>query len=280
MEEFSKRYGFQLDKSFQVQSMDDDLRNGLWNALHIYFWSKTKRSNFGRQPTDQLNEIINYLWINILKSPLSDISWEWNRIESRIMAYFNSIEWYQVYNFIEFMAPLANKIQEGNTQKFIEFCNNILETEKSAYRFVNNYIVPITNEIEIKQIDEAVQSPHEVVRIQFHSALEKLSIKPKPDVRNCIKESISAVESAARKALDVKNGTLGDLIPKLRDKFHIHSALAGSLDKLYGWTSDIARHGMKDEDILMIDEARLSLVICSAFANYLLQLQERIDQQS
>ena len=75
--------------------------------------------------------------------------------------------------------------------------------------------------------------------------------------------------------LGVKSGTLGELIPKLKDKFSIHSALASSLHKLYGWTCEVARHGMKDSDNLTTDDARLGLVTCSAFANYLLRLADR-----
>ena len=38
MELFSHKYGYKPVKSImQVQSMDDDLRNSLWNAIHIFY---------------------------------------------------------------------------------------------------------------------------------------------------------------------------------------------------------------------------------------------------
>ena len=37
---FSQREGFEPIKNvIQVDSIDEDLRNSLWNALHIWYWS-------------------------------------------------------------------------------------------------------------------------------------------------------------------------------------------------------------------------------------------------
>lgn len=39
MESFSQRQGIKLMKSIvQIDSMDDDLRNSLWNALTLCYW--------------------------------------------------------------------------------------------------------------------------------------------------------------------------------------------------------------------------------------------------
>jgi hypothetical protein len=38
--QFSERMGFKPVKDIiQINSMDDDLRNGLWNVLTIYYWN-------------------------------------------------------------------------------------------------------------------------------------------------------------------------------------------------------------------------------------------------
>jgi hypothetical protein len=50
MKLFSQRKGLKPVKSvMQVDSMDDDLRNGLWNALTVYYWSKVESDSYGRK---------------------------------------------------------------------------------------------------------------------------------------------------------------------------------------------------------------------------------------
>jgi len=65
-------------------------------------------------------------------------------------------------------------------------CNAILESEFSGYRFVGGKIVPITNEIEINEIESAINqtqsyTPYQGANIHLRSALEKLSDKKSPD---------------------------------------------------------------------------------------------------
>jgi hypothetical protein len=255
--------------------MDDDLRTSLWNALHTFFWSHAVNRGFGGSANNNLKGVMEDAWLHFFKWSLADLHWRWDPIEERIAKRYDSAEWYWVYDFIEFMAPKADRTNYDGTKNYTKFCNQVLEAERSGYRFVGNLIVPVTSETEVRQIEDLLQTPYEIVRVQIQSALQKLSMKPKPDVRNCIKEAICAVESAARIILGVESGTLPELIPKLKSRFDVHEALAGSLKQFYGWTSDTARHGMREGDNLTVDDARLALVTCSAFANYLLRLGER-----
>jgi len=43
MELFPQKQGIKLAKSvMQVDSMDDELRNGLWNCLRVSYWDKVR----------------------------------------------------------------------------------------------------------------------------------------------------------------------------------------------------------------------------------------------
>lgn len=279
MSNFSRRYGHQPEKLIQINSMDNDLRTSLWNALHIYFWSYTSEGGLGGLVAgDSLKQVAASAWVYFFKWSLSDMPWDWPSTQNRISAAFSQAKWHKVYDFMEFMAPHGDRMQLHGTSKFTEFCNGVLETERSAYRFVGRRITPITDKVEIKEIEDALQSPYNAVRDQIHNAVKSLSEKPTPDCRTCIKESIGAVETAARLASNTEKGTLGGLLPILEKKLGLHPALVGGYKKLYGYTSDAKegiRHAAMEKNNLSSDDAQYWLVSCCAFANYLLRLAER-----
>ena len=118
------------------------------------------------------------------------------------------------------------------SRQFIYDCNSTLEKEKSAYRFVNKLITPITSDIEIQSIEKSIENADQYIGVRTHleTALRHLSDRIHPDYRNSIKESISAVDSLAKiitgdqkatlgKALKVANANM-DNNPKVFDVLH------------------------------------------------------------
>jgi hypothetical protein len=83
------------------------------------------------------------------------------------------------------------------SDEFKRLINEILEKESLAYRIIGKKIAPITSEVEIKEIESALEnsnkSPLKPINLHLQSALEKFSDKTNPDYRNSINESINAV---------------------------------------------------------------------------------------
>lgn len=94
----------------------------------------------------------------------------------------------------------------------------------------------------------------------------------KPDYRNSIKESISAVESLAQIISGDKKAELGKALKIIKDKIGLHTALEQGFSKLYGYTSDSdgIRHSLSEESTLDLEDAIYMLTSCSAFINYLI----------
>ncbi|HHW57999.1 MAG TPA: hypothetical protein GXX15_10125 [Clostridia bacterium] len=94
-----------------------------------------------------------------------------------------------------------------------------------------------------------------------------LTDRKKPDYRNSIKESISAVESLVKLISSDKKGDLNRAIRKLEEKIYIHPALKEAFIKLYGYTSDEGgiRHAMLESNNISFEDAKYMLVSCSAF---------------
>jgi hypothetical protein len=174
-----------------------------------------------------------------------------------------------VYDFIECVANIF-PVEETNEQ-FKKTCNQVLEQEISAYRFVGNQIVQITSKKEIAELEEALETPLKPVRTHIENSLKLLSDRKSPDYRNSVKKSISAVEAICRLITKNKKATLGQALKEVETKVGLHGALEKAFSNLYGYTSsaDGIRHSLMDEPTLSFEDAKFMLVSCSAFINYL-----------
>ena len=143
-----------------------------------------------------------------------------------------------------------------------------------AYRFVDKEIVELTNEQEIKGIEECLLTSANNVRMHLSNALELLSERPIGKYGNSIKESISAVEVVCRNLTE--ESTLGRALDCLAKRgVVIPQTLKSAFNKLYDYTNDKntgIRHALMDETgecAPTYAEALFMLVSCSAFINYL-----------
>lgn len=282
---FSERMGFTPVKELiQVDSMDDDLRIGLWNTFNsIIINSYTSRfpspyintSN----PTDFFQKFIVNQWCDYFKYPLTELSGSIDHWFGEIHEYFFNTEWYNVYNFIEFL--VQNVELEYIADEFKAECNKILERELSAYRFVDNTLVRINSQQEMDAIENAIsfKSSKTFVDRHIEQALRLMASRENPDYINSIKESISAVESICKVIADDEKGTLGKALSKLEEKgIIIHDTLKDGFKRIYWYTSDSdgIRHAHKDIPNVSFEDAQFMLVTCSAFCNYLIEKANKV----
>ena len=225
---FSERYGYKPVKEvFQIESMDKDLRNGIWSVLHVFIWSTEQSrsagygyNEFSSKSNPELFPLCQTLWLSYFKQPIDELGSDWGEVLPKLRNYFFACKWYEVYDFLDFVA--TNYRQHQFQEQFCKACNGLFEREMSAYRFVNGRIARLTDNHEIAAIEQALESKVGPVRTHIQRALELLSDKSSPDYRNSIKESISAVESLVAQVSGVDNGTLGQLIKKLEQEIDLH----------------------------------------------------------
>lgn len=157
-----------------------------------------------------------------------------------------------------------------------EALNNLFEQEYVGYRFVGDSIVPIVDDCELQTINKSLSCQFDGCKSHISKAVSFLSDRTKPDYKNCIKESISAVESICGVIVKDSNAVLSSALKQLeKDGVVIHSALKQGFEKLYGYTSDQGgiRHaeGMFESNVTF-EEAKYMLVSCCAFVNYLIAI--------
>lgn len=167
-----------------------------------------------------------------------------------------------------------NIISPNHKSLFYKKINDVFEQEYVGYRFVDGRIIPITDKQEIGEIEEACRNRYEGCRSHLKKAVVFLADRDNKDYKNCIKESICAVESICQVITKNDKATLGQALKSLKDSgLKIHPALESAFSKLYGYTSDEGgiRHceGMFESDV-SFEEAKFMLVSCSAFVNYLI----------
>lgn len=274
---FSEAHGMgSCNTQMQIDDLDDRTRNILFNiisdSLSAQFDRYHNNSDSVYKKEDDLCRCIITLALAEKTDPdkhygVSDII----KITERILdgAVFN-----EVFDFLELLAKFRyNEYEDRKRKDFYELIDLVFEREYVGYRFIDGRIVPITDENEIKSIEDACNNKFDGVRVQIKKAVGFIADREHKDYKNCIKESILAVESICSIIVGNEKATLGQAIKRLEDNgLVIHSALKSAFSNLYGYTSDEGgiRHseGMFESDVTF-EEAKFMLVSCSAFVNYL-----------
>jgi hypothetical protein len=252
--------------------MDDDLRTGLWNALCALYFDNVQCVFLLDAPP--MRSLCRRLWLDYFKRPLDTIPEKWHMAFAFLRDEFWKSQWNEVYDFIEFVASNYPERYEDINPKFRNYCNQIMEREVSAYRFVGAEITQMTSEEEIAEVEQALGAgdPMRPAALHVKRALELLSDRKSPDYRNSVKESISAVEAACKVLTRSEKGSLDAALRQLKQQVGLHPALEQAFGKMYGYTSDAQgiRHALMEEPNLGFADAKFMLVACSAFVNYLL----------
>jgi hypothetical protein len=277
---FSDRYGIvDYNKIQQIDEFDNETRIRLANRILMLFegcFSDSFSRLFGHNSTK--DEVVGRLCKNILTDLFCErinsyqylLSWRelfTNKIEPVILcATYN-----EVLDTIQYCFRWLYK--ETHVDGFFRVMNETFEKEYIGYRFLEGYIVRITDEIELKEIADACNTVYDGARSHMKKAVRYLADRETKDYKNCIKESISAVESVCKVITGKDKAVLGDALVILEKNRALHPALKGGFNRLYDYTSGEGgiRHSEKlFESDVSFNEAKYFLVSCSAFVNYLI----------
>jgi hypothetical protein len=274
MERFSDRIGVTATPTvLQVESMDEPLGNSIWNLIHGFFDGRWE-------------SVAKLVAVHFRKFQVDELPSRPRECREWLKEYFVELEWYDVYNLLEFLVVnhhLITKQTEPSSsfykrehEHMLQTINRILARERSGFRFVSGILSPISNPAEVAAIESAIahaareglNGAHQHLR----SALQLLGKKPHPDYRNATKEAISAVESVVKQMSGVASAGLDGALDALGKKVEIHGALKAGFRALYGYSSDESgiRHAILDQPNVGFDEAKFMVVSCSAFIFFLI----------
>jgi hypothetical protein len=274
---FSQRIGKKdIRQALQTDSIDQILENRLWNNILNDFIEQIDNLSSSYDSSARA-KTFQYIWENFFEFKADEIpSYGGNGgvytpgVTEFIKKWFLKAEWFEVYDLIEFLSKLGDSFGLEFTTKV----NLTLKREMAGYTIIQNKIVQITSEQEVLAIEEALNNTSKYKSVETHliQALELLSNRESPDYRNSIKESISSVEAYCIILTGDTKATLGKALTQIEKTHKIHNALKSSFSSLYGYTSDSGgiRHSLLEDDIkVTLEDAKLILISCSAFINYL-----------
>lgn len=280
---FSDRNGLiPINKIQQTNEFDDDTRRRLNNRLFSLL------EDFFEHPTSYFyntnNEAIRNLGHYFSKRLLDDVFCKdtrlgkdeffvWRVVYGNISQVILLAEYNEVLDVVQYCCQWIEGIIQDNKGFFYTSINAFFEREYVGYRFLKGYIVQLTDETELSEIEEACDNPYDGARSHIKKAVQFLADRETKDYKNCIKEAISAVESICQIITGNSKATLGDALKVIGKNNALHPALKEGFSKLYGYTSDQGgiRHaeGLFESNVTF-DEAKYFLVSCSAFVNYLI----------
>jgi len=271
---FSDRNNISIEnREMQYNSLDNRTRAMLINMTSIIL----NEIDFEKKQMFYKSLIIQvYAWEMDLSRSIDD-----DKVKQIIFQTIRENPYDEVFSLLEFIVQEMQKTYPWKKGEYEEDYNSMLKKEYVGYRFVNEIIVPITDENEIETINQATKSPYSIVNIHISKAIALLSDRENPDYENSIKESISAVEAICEILTGVKGkeATLGNMLKKIEESgVIIHGALKSAFNILYGYTSDangIRHAGDIGGPSSTFEEAKFMLVSCSAFMNYLIGISAK-----
>jgi hypothetical protein len=292
MPSFSERYGYsEKHDTSQIECMDDDLRTSIYNVIYDEF----HEHNTVAIAEDLSRQIWSKCWHKALDE-FPDY-YDDHGFVNALKLWFQECPWNQAYDLVEFIAnkyKITDDSQQSYPGVFLDepphaafahpyledFRNEIneaLQRERAGYRLVETLVSPITNTAELDSINQVLQASDTfgTARKHLYKALELFSIRGNPDYENTVKESISAIEAAARTVSGNEKATLGAALKSIQKSKKVHPALIEGWQKLYGFTSDAGgiRHAEHPDDFHVDGAlAKYMLVSCSGFVNYLIEI--------
>jgi hypothetical protein len=156
--------------------------------------------------------------------------------------------WYEFYDLVEAMV----RVLEDNASLqalFVNRFNQILLRHYVGYELRDGKI----ERVGAREAEVAIGEARGILRDaelqpadeQFQKAIGFFNQRPQPDVENCVKDAVGAVEALARILLGKPSIQLNDAMKEIGDEKGIHKTLQQMVDKLYAYRGDApgAAHG-------------------------------------
>lgn len=279
---FSERYGYTKASDVIIRErITPEIQNAIcscYDKLSDFFYEVTDYYN---DANEEYRKLEKYLWVYFLNERAANFSdGRTYHVVATVFIEDKSNAWYKKLDIIEKTIEYLRHFDATNhnihkvASNFIKLLNSAFERLNFAYRIINDAIVEITSEQEIKTIEIAIDNSARNVKMHLNRALELYAQRPNGDYRNSIKESISAVEAFCREKTG--ENTLGKALNKLeKNGIVFPDVLKTAFEKLYAYTNQPdagIRHALMDDTGVYTpkaEEAIFMLVSCSAFINYL-----------
>ena len=231
-----------------AERMPNNAETALYNTLFIY--KEKNEEVFAKLDKLAWTDFFNY---RIDEYEQQKAKLGYYLLDDGLFGMGNCIFKFAVIDFLLQEIEKLRKTEEKDIPSFAQELNKEFERINYGYRIIGKHVTPITDSEEKKEIEKAINGVSDNVKEHLNRAIQYLSDKIKPDYRNSVKESISAVEAFCYKY--TKKTVLSD---SLKDY-----SSAKNTGSRHGWAVE------EDKYVPTYYEARFMFVSCTAFINYL-----------
>ena len=254
-ERFSERYG--LGTEAVEISVRYDAPQGVRTAI------LRLAEDFGMLPT----AIRRYMRSIILsgfdeRGAWTDYPNVWDDINDEIQ----ECAWPKVYDIAEVLyrrlKPEQRSAFQSRLNRFMAEEGIGLEMKEGEIEFRGDASFEVA--MKVAQI-EAEQTGRSDTAKEIREAIRDLSERPEPDLTGAVQHSIGALEAVAREVSGKSKPTLGPLIRRLG----LPRPLDASVEKLWGFSNERARHIREGGTISDPNEAELVATVACAVATYI-----------
>ena len=283
---FSHRQGLIIEPSIITkESINQDVINAIGSCYDVLCKRLNQYySDNYMHPWENFfyhKDIERELWIHFVNRRLAKFeeNGRYHLVFEELLTQSN-LPWNRILDLVEYVCKWisvnvsTHLYIDDFLKEFESSINQEFDRLDYGYRIVNHCVVDITSDVETEAINEAISISKDNVRKHLQSAISHYSTRPNPDVRNSIKESISAVEVVCRELTG--DDTLGKALKHLEENgVVIHKMLKDQFTKFYVYSNDSdsgIRHALMDDEGTYVpskDEAYYMIVSCCAFVNYL-----------
>jgi hypothetical protein len=279
---FSRRFGFGGGAKPQIyEDAPKGLRIGIWNLIEDYVEDKCLPPSLPSFETlynnltahFRLRRIDGPGYAGLIKRLVLD-SFEWNEIFDVIEFLFTEVFYLDWDDSERSLLPVPAKVGDARYQYTIAI-NKVLSSENIGWKLKKGRLERIGSEIlEGETIEKArkllMNTDFEGPNVQFNKALGFFNKRPRPDLENCVKESVCALEGLVRIILKDKNITLGDATSLMVGRKIIRKPFDKIFHALYGFVSSEPglRHGAHALSTIDIAETEFVLynsAVCMVF---------------
>jgi hypothetical protein len=254
--------------------LDQRIRSGLWNAFYRTTAKLISEAGYGGYELDEpalswfLSEHIDcrYRFADEFQYQFDSDGEFYERWKSL----FSKGSYIDIFGTLTFLLR-SDYCPEG----FPENVAYAIDRPFSPYRLIiqSSTFVPVADEQQAQSLKANVA---EIFNSRFFGAKTHLQAAfdalNRGDYRGVVRESIHAVESAARDVTGDPNAVLSRALNKL-DRDHFHPALRGAFEKLYAYSSDEKgiRHALvfEENDNVGLPEALFFVSACASFIAYI-----------
>ncbi len=190
-------------------------------------------------------------------------------------------DWVAFYDLCELFYAFMNR---GYEEEFALQVNKLFKEERLSYQMSSGKIEKLGNPITVAKIKEArilLKEPEfKGADEQFEKAIRALNVRPNPDIENCIKDAVGAIESVGRILTGDEKALLDGIIKGAVKNGIIPQPLDQTFIKLYAYRGNEpgVAHGAVGESKATIYEAELVLAMSAAMIIYLVEKRSLLHQ--